>query len=73
MIETIARLFKKFDYQWKFTDGPRVPTKNDIAKTLDKLKTDLYDEPDEAQWELGHLIVKKRAGHYDVFLRMGEL
>lgn len=68
----IAKLFGEAGFEWNFTDGRRVPTEDEIDTTITRAMELLADEPDNAQLEVGRLIVKKRGSFYDVFLHVRE-
>jgi hypothetical protein len=68
----IESLFIAKGYQWMI-GGKRVfPTTEDIRSTIDRAVDELYDEPDGTQIEVGRLIIKKRDGHFDLFVMIGE-
>lgn len=77
LAEKVEQTFTSNEVTWNFKDGRRAPTKEEISTTLDKMRDALAEMPDLAgeqpQIEVGGLIVKKRAGHYDVFVHLGEL
>lgn len=68
----LAEEFQKNDYKWAFSTGLKIPTAEDIDKTLDVMREHLLESEEDTQIELGRLIMRKREGHYDVFMYMGE-
>lgn len=70
--ERIARLFKEAGYQWRFSDGLRVPTSEEINKTVVAAIGALEDAEENTQIEIGRLLVKKREGFYDVFVHLAD-
>lgn len=67
-------LFREKDYKWKIDGELRTPYMSEIMQLLDKAVDSLYDEPDGATLLMttGRLIIKKDAGHIDVYLLIGE-
>lgn len=74
-IQKVANFFNEEGYRWKFKDGSyRVPTEDEIDLTVMLAMDALDNEPDNAQVEVGRLIVKRRKqGQYDVFVLISEL
>lgn len=70
--DEIESLFLVKDYRWKIDGALRYPNSDEIRQTIDRAKSDLYDEAEGTQLEVGRLIIKKRAGHFDVFVMIGE-
>jgi hypothetical protein len=72
-LHKVANFYKEAGYQWKFKEGFRVPTEEEIETTvflaIDALKT----EPDRAQLEVGRLVVQKNGQFYDVYVQMAEI
>lgn len=68
----LADLFATAGYTWNFSDGVRVPNQEEIEKTIQAGAAMLANEPENAQIEVGRLIIKKREGFVDVFLHVGE-
>lgn len=74
LAEDLAHHFLLKDYKWKFDYGLATPNEDDIRRTLDKAADILENEEVEnAQLEIGRLILKKRAGVIDVFVLAGTL
>lgn len=71
-IESIANFFQASEFKWKFKDGYRVPTLDDIDDYVTQAIDKLVDEPDLAQIEFGRLIVQKNGTSYDVYVHMAE-
>jgi hypothetical protein len=68
----LASIFQQAGYEWTFTDGTRIPNAEEIEKTIKGAAGLLAPEPENAQIEVGRLIIKKREGFIDVFLHVGE-
>lgn len=71
-VNEIADLFKRGNYKWKFTDGHRVPTRDEIQTTILNAIDALKDEGNNTQVEMGRLIVKKSGQFYDVYVHLAE-
>ena len=52
---------------------PFSPDADDVERVLDKAVGMLYAEPDGSELEVGGLIIRKNAGHTDVFVHIGEV
>lgn len=72
-LDRIARLFQESEFKWKFKDGYRVPTFEEIGDAVNRAIVTIADEPDLTQIEFGRLIVQKTAGHYDVYVHAYEV
>lgn len=75
LAQKIADVFSENGWVWKYKDGDKVPPVEDVKMVLDRLRDDLVDyegEGEQPQIEMGRLIMKKREGHYDVFVWLGE-
>lgn len=59
-------------WTWRVGGELIVPSEDDIAKTLDRMKEVLYTEPDGTQMELGRLIMRKDAEGYEVYVYLGD-
>lgn len=68
----IADIFGREGYTWRFSDGVRVPTEDEISKTVWAAIDALAAEEDNSQVEVGRLIVKKKGSFYDVYLLVAE-
>ena len=72
----LAMQFIDLGYTWKIDGKSVIPSEEDIAKVLDKCVAELYAEDMEDGATLilttDHLVIKRDAGHIDVYLRMGE-
>lgn len=68
-------LFWQLGYEWKIGGELQIPSLDDITKTLDKARADLYDmSGEDAFIEIGRLMVLKYGQNkYDVYLRIGDL
>lgn len=74
LAEKISLLFEVRNYKWRIGGELRHPTANDIEKVLREAKAALDNESGtEVSLEIGRLIVRKEAGHYDVYVHFGEL
>ena len=72
-IEQVANFYSERGYRWKFKDGSyRVPTSDEVNGLVLMAMDALVDEPENAQIEVGRLIVKKRGSFYDVFVHFVE-
>lgn len=72
--DQIEMLFKARGYKWRIGGEQRFPTSEDIEKVLRTAKASIdMDGGTEVQLEIGRLIVRKEAGHYDVYVYFGEL
>lgn len=72
-IKKIANFYKKEGYQWKFQEGLRVPTEQDIDDVIGKAMDALSAEPDNTQLEVGRLVVMKRNGRFEVYVHVADL
>jgi hypothetical protein len=72
-ITKLAHFFRDEGYEWNFSDGRRVPSEEEINKTILMAMEALKDEPENTQMEVGRLIVKKRGSFVDVFVHIVEL
>lgn len=71
--ETLALEFAVRDYQWKRTNGEFfVPTADDFDEVLAKMKETLTGGQYDGTLTFGRLIMQRLAGHYDVYLHVGE-
>lgn len=61
------------DYEWVISGEKKVPTADDIEVVLDKMRDRLYDEPENTMMEVGGIVMIKRQGHHDVYVRFGDL
>lgn len=70
----LESLFRDKGYEWKIGQELILPDASDIARVLDKAAETLYAEPDGATLLMttGRLVIKKDAGHIDVYVLMGE-
>lgn len=71
-LDRIAHLFQASNLKWKFKDGYKVPTVDDISDAVFKAIDTLADEPDLTQLEFGRLIVQKSGQFYEVYMHMAE-
>lgn len=61
-------------HMWRIDGELVLPTEEQLKEVIDRCVVRLYAEPEGAQIEVGHLIVKKRAGGlHDVFLHYGTI
>lgn len=58
---------------WREQDVLVEPTPNNINQVLVRALTALDTEPDQSSYELGGIIVRKDAGHIDVYAYLGEI
>jgi hypothetical protein len=70
----ISTHFKVYGYEWKIGDERRCPEPEEVKILLDKAAESLYAEPDGATLLMttGRLVIKKEAGHIDVYAYLGE-
>lgn len=68
----IASIFQANGYSWKFSNGTRVPTEEEIAKTIWSAIDALRETENNTQIEVGRLIVKKSGNKYDVYMHVME-
>lgn len=71
--QTVQKFMQEKGYTWNFSTGAKTPTTDDIEKTLGKIVEALETEPDQAQVQIGRMIVKKDNGHLDVYVHIGEI
>ena len=72
--EKLESFFILNDLRWKLKDGSKyIPTAEDLQQALDKLAEELDNEEEQTQIEYARLIAKKRAGHIDIFVWIGDL
>jgi hypothetical protein len=73
-IDKVANFYSEEGYRWKFKDGSfRVPTEGEIDEVITMAMDALADEPDNAQIEVGRLIIKRRGSWFDVFVHILEI
>lgn len=70
--DKIASIFKNEGYAWKFSDGTRIPTEEEIAKTIWAGIDALAQSEDGTQIEVGRLIVKRSGSKFDVYIHIAE-
>ena len=70
--ERLARFFSDSGYVWNFSDGRRIPSEEEIQKTIESAIEYLASQEDNTQVEVGRLLIKKRDGFYDVFVMAQE-
>jgi len=69
----LAGLFEVYNYEWKFEDGLKLPTEDDIAKTLDGMHKRLYDEKDPlGSMEVGRIRMQRHDDKAEVYLYLGD-
>lgn len=71
-IEDIHSVFSKQGYVWKFSNGSRVPTEEELNATILNAIEALKNEGDNTQVEVGRLIVRKSGSFYDVYVHLLE-
>jgi len=59
--------------KWRQSDILVEPTPTNIVEVLQRAQTALESEDDQASYELGGIIVRKDAGHTDVYVYVGEI
>lgn len=72
-LDRIAHLFQASELKWKFKDGYRVPTLDEIDDAVIRAIDAIADEPDLTQIEFGRMIVQKNGQGFDVYVHMAEL
>lgn len=72
-IASIAHVFQSANLHWKFKDGYRVPTVEEIDDAVIRAMDALRDEADLTQIEFGRMIVQKNGQAYDVYVQMHEI
>lgn len=73
MLQRLERILVTTGQKWKQVDGTsEYPTKESVKKVLDNLVSTLYDGEGQ-QAESGGLLVQNWYGHYDVYIRIGEI
>lgn len=71
--EELESFFLVHDYQWRIDGVLRYPTADEIRQTIDRAVTNMYDEPEGTQIEVGRLIVKKHDSGFGVYVLVGEI
>jgi hypothetical protein len=73
-VQGIQFHFMMNNLRWRIDGELVIPTEEQLQEVIDKAVERLYAEPDGAQLEVGHLIVKRRNQDlYDVFVRYGTI
>jgi hypothetical protein len=70
MAENLAGEFLLNNFTWNFPDGTRVPTEEEIAQALVRLKNET--PPDSVQI-IGRLVAVNSDGHLDIYLHQGDI
>ena len=71
--EEISTMFTENGWTWKFKDGDKVPSGDDVEKFLEGLNMTL-DERGGSMIESGRLLIKSNEeGNTDVYLHVGEI
>lgn len=71
--EEISTMFTENGWTWKFEDGDKVPSGDDVEKFLEGLNMTL-DERGGSMIESGRLLIKSdEEGNSDVYLHVGEI
>lgn len=70
LADTLATEFLVRGYEWKFPEGTRVPTREEILNALEFLKEGTQDGHFQIA---GRLVVVNSQGHLDVYLHVGEI
>ena len=72
--EQLSLLYAARGYTWKLDGKEQIPTAEDIQLVLETAKETLDKEPGSmVQLEVGRLVLRREAGHYDVYVYFGEL
>lgn len=58
---------------WRESDALVEPTPANVNGVLIRALAALKEEPDQSSYELGGIIVRKDAGHIDVYAYLGEI
>lgn len=67
-------LFRKLKITWKIGGVRRPPTQDDLEKTLDRARQELYDEPIPSELEVGRLLIRHvRPGVFETYIYVGDL
>lgn len=66
-------IFSDRQYTWNINGERRVPSKEDIKAAVLEMQRRLEECEDGSTFTMGHLLVQKTEGHYDVYLRLGDL
>lgn len=69
--EEIASTFSVKNISWNIDGQSRVPSREDIQAAAQKMRARLADEPDGSTITMGHLLVQKLNGKYDLYLYLG--
>lgn len=70
----LAELFNRLGYTWKIGGVLKIPTQDDLEKTLDKARQALYDEPVPSELEVGRLLIRRvQPDVYETYLYIGDL
>lgn len=75
-IQDLYEYFLLRNYQWKFDNGKRIPSPEDIEKLLANCKQAIVEKskPGEAlSISTGRLEVKNRDGRFEVWVWAGDL
>lgn len=72
-LHAISVYFQQTGYMWKFKDGLRVPTLEEITESVERAIKSLEDKPDMTQIEFGRLIVQRNDTYYDVYVHIAAL
>lgn len=73
LVALIERILVTTGQKWKDTEGNlNYPTTKGVEKVLDSLLDTLYDGQGQ-QAESGGILVQNWYGHFDVYIRIGEI
>lgn len=72
-LEPISDFFQKSGFVWKFADGTRVPSHDEITEVVLKAIEVLSDQPDKTQVEVGRLVIQRNGSWYDLYCHMAQI
>lgn len=71
--DELESFFLVHDYQWRIDGVLRYPTAEEIRQTIDRAVSELYDENEGTQIEVGRLIIKKHQEGFSVYVLTGDI
>lgn len=72
-LERISDFFQESGFVWKFKDGTRVPSHDEITEVVLKAIEVLSGQPDKTQMEVGRLVIQRNDQFYDLYVHMAEI
>lgn len=73
LVDDLYKYFTEHYYEWKIDSVYRTPTKDELARLLTAMYTDVRDSVGSISVESGRLLVKRTDGHVDVYVHVGEI